>query len=103
MHDKRDFQAERAGILKFLGGLSGKQLVFVRYGRAHDVNHEWVYNHADIDGSTVVWARSMGPDKDRALISYFKDRRVWLLEENGRAQISPYMETSTGAGDAGVE
>jgi hypothetical protein len=96
LYDKRDFQAERTPILQFLKVLPGKQLVFVRYGPDHDVHHEWVYNRADIEGSTVVWARSMGRDKDRALISYFKDRRVWLLDENGPARIGPY------GGDAGT-
>jgi hypothetical protein len=90
LFDKRGFQAERARILKFLNGAPGRQLVFVRYGPSHDINSEWVYNRADIDRSVIVWARSMGPEKDQALISYFKDRHVWLLEENGGARISSY-------------
>jgi hypothetical protein len=90
LYDKRDFQAERARMLAFLSSKPGKQLVFVRYGPQHDVNHEWVYNRADIDGSNVVWARSMGRDKDRTLIAYFKNRRVWILDENGPAQVAPY-------------
>ncbi len=90
LYDKRDFQVERSRILAFLSDMPGQQLVFVRYGPKHDVNHEWVYNRADIDGSTVVWARSMGRDKDRALISYFRNRRVWVLDENGPARIAPY-------------
>jgi hypothetical protein len=93
LYDTRDFQAERARILAFLNAVPGKQLVLVRYGPNHDIHHEWVYNRADIDGSTVVWARSMGLGKDRALIAYFKDRRVWLLDENGLARISDYAAT----------
>src|SRR3984957_20315296 len=89
-YDRRDFQAERARVVAFLNALPGKQLVFVRYGPMHDINHEWVYNRADIDASTVVWARSMGQEKDVALIAYFKDRQVWLLEENGPARIASY-------------
>ncbi len=57
-----------------------KHLVIVRYGADHDLNQEWVYNAADIDGAQVVWARTMGPEKDRALIDYFSDRRAWLFE-----------------------
>jgi hypothetical protein len=90
LYDKRGFQVERARILEFLNGIPGKQLIFVRYGPHHDLNDEWVYNRADIDRSKVVWARSIGRDKDLALISYFKDRRVWLLDENGGARISSY-------------
>jgi hypothetical protein len=90
LYDKRDFQTERAGVMEFLNGVPGQQLVFVGYGPKHDINDEWVYNRANIDGSAVVWARSMGREKDLALISYFKDRHVWLLDENGAARISSY-------------
>jgi hypothetical protein len=101
LFDKRDFQAEHARIRGFLSALPGKQLVFVRYGPQHDIHSEWVYNRADIDGSAVVWARSMGRDKDSALISYFGDRRVWVLDENGAARISPYDARNGEAGESG--
>ena len=89
LYDKRDFLSQRARVLDLLEHAPGRQLVFVRYGPGHDVNHEWVYNRADIDGSQIVWARSMGPEKDQALISYFKDRHVWVLEDNGAPRIFP--------------
>jgi len=28
----------------------------------------------------VVWARDMGPEKNRELLDYYKDRRAWLVE-----------------------
>jgi hypothetical protein len=95
LYDRRGFQAERARILEFLDRLPGKQLVIVRYGPNHDVHQEWVYNRADIDDSAIVWARSMGREKDLVLLSYFKDRRVWLLDENGQALISSYRAPIT--------
>ncbi len=52
----------------------------VRYGADHDVHEEWVYNHADIDGSAVVWARDMGEARNRELLDYYHDRNVWLLQ-----------------------
>jgi len=58
----------------------GKHLVFVRYSPAHDFNKEWVYNRANIDESRVVWAREISPAKDQALLKYFRDRKVWVLE-----------------------
>ena len=57
----------------------------VRYGPNHDVHEEWVYNHADIDGSIVIWARDMGDARNRELLDYYRDRRVWLLELDGPA------------------
>jgi len=41
---------------------------------------EWVYNGADIDSAPVVWARDMGTAKNRELLEYYSDRKVWLLE-----------------------
>jgi hypothetical protein len=53
--------------------------VIARYASDHSPHEEWVSNEADIDGAKVVWARSMGRAKDRDLIEYFGDRRMWSL------------------------
>jgi hypothetical protein len=51
----------------------------------------WVYNGADIDGSKVVWANDMGPEKNRELIQYFKGWQVWLVEpDQSPARVSVY-------------
>jgi hypothetical protein len=70
----------RVGISQWLAEREGKQLVIVRYTPSHEVNQEWVYNDADIDGSKIVWAREVDPQSDAELIRYFHDRTVWLLE-----------------------
>ena len=31
-------------------------VVFVRYEFGHTINQEWVYNRADIDTASVIWA-----------------------------------------------
>jgi hypothetical protein len=69
---------DRERILRELEPGRERHLVIVRYGPNHSYS-EWVYNRADIDDAKVVWARDMGPQGDRELIDYFKDRRVWLL------------------------
>ena len=38
---------------------------------------EWVYNGADIDAQEVVWARALGPKRNRELLEYFSDRHAW--------------------------
>jgi hypothetical protein len=69
----------RAGIGAELAA-SGRHLVLVRYGADHDPADDWVYNGANIDAAPVVWARSMGPLKDRELMRYYADRHIWRLD-----------------------
>jgi hypothetical protein len=80
----------RARVLKRLSALDGKQLAIVRYGEKHNAPmNEWVYNRADIDGAKVVFARDM--DDNRELLSYFHDRRAWLVEADEMPpKVSPY-------------
>jgi len=85
LFDKRDFIAQRDRILNALGEAPGKHLVLVEYGKGHDVNHEWVYNGADIDASRIVWAREMGAERDKELLDYYPGRRVWRLLDRGSA------------------
>jgi hypothetical protein len=71
--------------------------VIVRYGPRHWPLREWVYNEADIDRATVVWAREMDAPHNCTLLEYFKDRQVWLLEVDKwdvPPKLSPYPGTS---------
>jgi hypothetical protein len=69
----------RAAILRQLQNSDGRHLVLVTYGPEHDLDHDWVYNAADIDAAKVVWARDMGPHDNSELLQYFHQRRVWRL------------------------
>jgi hypothetical protein len=85
----------RAAMLRELQSLPGDQLVIVRYKPKHNPFDEWVYNHADIDKSKVVWARDMG-DQNSELIRYFSGRRVWLLEaDENPVKLSSYSVPKT--------
>lgn len=66
---------------------TGKDLVFVHYSDGHNPHSEWVYNKADIDASEVVWAREMTSDKNEALIRYYEDRNVWVVEADKRPAV----------------
>jgi hypothetical protein len=84
---------QRARMLRQLRQDGERHLVVVRYrSKPANVNHvEWVYNEADIDASRVVWAREMGAEKDRDLLEYFRDRRIWLLEADEPViRLEPY-------------
>jgi len=83
-------RAKHAAAEERLEKEPGSHLVLVRYGPRHEMYEELVYNHADIDRSRVVWARSLGWEKDRRLIRYYADRQVWLLEEDGDVKMSRY-------------
>lgn len=85
---------DRVAIIQQLNRQPGYHLVLVRYqptyGVDHDVDHEWVYNAADIDSAKIVWARDMGDSQNQELLNYFKDRRIWLI--NGDAS-PPRLKT----------
>ncbi len=75
--------AKHATIEEQLRKQPGEHLVLVSYGPRHQIYEELVYNHADIDGSQVVWARSLGEEKDAELIRHYPRRDVWALYEDG--------------------
>ncbi len=82
----------RIAINKQLEQISGKQLVFVRYGPRHGF-HQWIHNAADIDASRIIWARDLGPENEE-LIHYYSGRKVWLLEPDAwPPHLVPYQST----------
>jgi hypothetical protein len=88
------FGVERAQIEAWLEQQPGKQLVIVRYYGNHYPFDEWVYNHADIDGSKVVWARETDAADNLELIHYYGSRKVWLVEPDTiPVRVSPYPMT----------
>ncbi len=67
-----------------------RQLVIVHYGPHHSVHDEYVENAADIDAAPVVWARDMGLEKNTELLRYYPSRKVWWLDVDRKAELSPY-------------
>ncbi len=79
------------GVLAELEAAPGNQLVIVRYNSHHLLINEWVYNEADIDHAKVVWARDMGPAKNQELLTYFRNRHVWVVDaDDTPARLLPY-------------
>ena len=86
---------ERAAILAHLEDSGGRHLIFVSYAPDHDVNQEWVYNRADIDAASVVWARDLGTSENLKLMDYFHDRQVWSLHpDQGPITPVPYSAST---------
>jgi hypothetical protein len=81
----------RAAIQEKLSHTPGKHLILVRYGEDHNIHDEWVYNGAEIDSAKVLWARDLDPQQNAKLLSYFKDRHVWLVEpDKDNTELIPY-------------
>jgi hypothetical protein len=71
-------------VIERLQSMGGRHLVFVRYVPENAYHEEWVFNGADIDGQTIIWARDLTPAENQALIRYASGRRVWLLRKEYR-------------------
>jgi hypothetical protein len=83
-------RAKHASITERMERDPGRHLVLVRYGSHHDMYEELVFNQADIEQSRIIWAHSLGPEKDRCLIDHLSGRQVWLLEDDGNVKLSAY-------------
>jgi hypothetical protein len=72
----------KARIAAALNLIPGDHLVFVREKTDEYNLLQWIYNDADIDGSRIVWARDLGPEKDAELMRYYAGRKVWMVDPN---------------------
>lgn len=82
---------KREMVARELREMPGKQLVIVHFGPKHSPHDDWIYNRADIDASKVVWARDMGVEANRELLSYFKDRKIlFLYADDSPPRLVPY-------------
>ena len=82
----------RALIARELRSTPGTHLVLVRYTADHNPLIEWVYNRADINRAKVLWARSLGAEKDLELRRYFHDRCVWAVDADApHPQLSAFV------------
>jgi hypothetical protein len=73
---------DKASLIETLERRPGRHLVIVKTKTDRYNFFQWIYNDADIDGSRIVWARDLGPERNRALLNYFRGRTVWLVDPN---------------------
>ncbi|MDB5930955.1 MAG: putative rane protein [Polaromonas sp.] len=70
----------RSRLAAELQASPGQDLVLVKDGPNNPLHFEMVYNEADIDHAEIVWARSLGGERDLALRHHFAGRRMWEFE-----------------------
>lgn len=75
----REFPFNRKRLETQLSDRGGGHVVLVRYAPSHSPRYEWVYNAADIDRASVIWAHDRGIDNMR-LFNRYPDRTVWIIE-----------------------
>jgi hypothetical protein len=83
----------RLPVENALRGRGGRHLVFVtELPSARNSTLEWVYNAADIDSSPIVWAHSLGVQRDEDLKRYYgSSRSVWIVSRDiGISTLKPY-------------
>jgi hypothetical protein len=68
----------RLEIDRHLRSLPGRDIVLVSPD-GHPPHAPMVYNEPDIAGSDIIWAHSLSPRRDAALLAHYRDRRVWRL------------------------
>jgi hypothetical protein len=96
-HEWQHGDMDRESIVQHLKAIPGQHVVLVNYSPDFDLDREWVYNLADIDGSKIVWARDMGPEKNRELLAYYRGRVFWMVHAGSAPRLEPYGESATGA------
>jgi hypothetical protein len=87
------FGVERQQVENNLDKQPGKQLVFVRYLKDHNVLDEWVANAPEIDTSKIIWAREMDAASNLELTRHYSDRSVWLVQRGeDSVTLSPVIQ-----------
>ena len=94
-HEWQHGDPQRESIVKQLNTLPGEHVVLVSYAPEFDPDREWVYNLSDIDAAKIIWARDLGPEKNRELLDYYPARHFWIVQADpspASPHLQPYRE-----------
>ena len=83
------WNVKRRQIEECLKKTTDRYLILVHYEPWHNAHFDWVHNAPDPLGQQVIWARSLGPDKDQQLIKALQEIEVLRLFPDGK---STYLE-----------
>ncbi|MFE4107947.1 hypothetical protein [Almyronema epifaneia] len=90
-------ETPRARLVEVLTALPGKDVVIVRFNPQTSYKEAWVYNPADIDSATIIFANDLGDEANRQLLDYYLERQFWLQTFDAQGQplpIQPYLSAS---------
>lgn len=80
----------RARLVRQIEAVPGQHLVFVAFPRNTAIHADWTFNRADIPGARIVWAATLDPDQNRAVVEAFPGRTLWVLDgDRGRWLATP--------------
>ncbi len=74
------FGIVRDATIREIRKVPGRHLVLVVYSPQSNPFCDWVFNGADIPNSRIIWATSLGDEKDAALIAAHPDRNLWVYD-----------------------
>lgn len=82
---------EREAIATRLSGVPGRDIVLVSADR-HPPFAAIVYNEPNIAKSDIIWAHSLGLQRDTALLAYYRGRKIWQLHwsKDGNPVLAEY-------------
>ena len=70
--------------------LPNKYLAIVSFDAGYSFHDEIVYNKANIENSKLIWAYDLGAEKNEALLSYYKDRKILVIKvSDSQLEINP--------------
>ncbi len=58
----------------------GRHVILVNYTGLQSSHEEWIYNPANIDAASVIWALDLGQTENEKLRRYYAGRSFWLFK-----------------------
>jgi hypothetical protein len=74
-----EHRAHKTNLMRYLEEQPGLDLVVVSYAPETNIQVEYVYNGANPDTQSIVWARGHDTADLTPLFKHFKDRTLWSL------------------------
>jgi hypothetical protein len=85
-----EWYRRRLLVLEQLRAQPGQHLVILTHGPHPDYWYDYVFNSADFATAPVLFARSLGPERDAELCAAYRARRAWRVQaDDADARLVP--------------